>query len=237
MVSKKGVKDDIERCVVGVPGFDDLCNGGLIADSVNVIVGNAGAGKTTFLLQFLYNGATKYDENGLYVSFEPEPADLIRAGKRQGMDFEPLMKKGSIEIVKFDTNMSVREMQKKLTSIVTKNDVRRICFDPINVFALDLPKQFSLRAQIYELVSLMKKLGSCVIIAGEADEERAEGQALADEITFTKYLVDGVIELYSSGLGGSGDRALRISKMRMTSHFRGPVGMKIDDSGVKVLKN
>jgi len=232
---KKEAKE--ERCATGIPGFDELCEGGFIGDSINLVVGNAGAGKTTFIMQFLYNGATKENENGLYVSFEPEINDIYRAGKKLGMDFEKLENAGKCKFVKFDTGSSVKEMQEKLTKIVAKNDIKRICFDPINVFAIDLPKEANLRKQIYELMSLLKKLGVCVIIAGEADEEMASAYNLSDQITFSKYLVDGVVELFSSGISGEGDRALRISKMRMTNHSRGPVGMKITDSGVKVLKS
>lgn len=234
MKSKKDVTESAERCATGVLGFDKLCEGGLIGDSINLVVGNAGAGKTTFLLQFLYNGATQFDENGLYVSFEPEITDLYKAGRMQGMDFEKIQDK--VSFLKMDTDFSVKEAEEKLSKLVTKNNIKRICFDPINVFAVDLPKEVNMRRQVYEMVGLLKKLDVCVIIAGEADEEKQEGYGLADEITFLKYLVDGVIELFSSGLTGEGDRALRISKMRMTRHFRGPVGMEITDSGVRVLK-
>jgi len=237
MKSKKRGENSEERCATGIHGFDSLCEGGFISDSVNLLVGNAGAGKTTFILQFLYNGAVKYSQNGLYVSFEPELADIVRAGRKQGMDFEKLEKEGKCSFIKLPTTMSVREMQNRLTSLVAKNDVKRVCFDPINVFALDLPAEINMRKQIYELVSLLKKLDVCVVIAGESDEEKAEGQALSDEITFSKYLVDGVVEIYSSGLGGQGDRALRIAKMRMTNHARGPVGMQITDSGIKIFNS
>ena len=69
---KKAVNGKEIRIVTGIPGFDKLCEGGLIDDSLNLVIGNAGAGKTTFLLQFLYNGATKFNERGIYVSFESE---------------------------------------------------------------------------------------------------------------------------------------------------------------------
>lgn len=223
-----------ERCATGISGFDNLCEGGLISDSINLVIGNAGAGKTTFSLQFLNHGASKANENGLYVSFEPEITDLYRAGKKMGLDLETLDKKGKLKFVKFDTNSSIKEMQSKLTSLVAKYDIRRVVFDPINVFAIDLPKDTSSRRQIYDLLVLFKKLNVCVVIAGEADEDKEI--CLSEEITFSKYLVDGVVELYNSGISGEGDRALRIVKMRMTNHFIGPVGMNITSSGIKVLK-
>jgi len=227
-----------DRCATGIPGFDNLCEGGLIKDSINLISGNAGAGKTTFLLQFLYNGATKFKENGLFVTFEQDKTDLYKSGKLQGMDFEKLEKDGSCEIIKFDPNLTVKDMQKELIKRITKNDIKRICFDPMNIFAIDLPKEVSLRKQLYEFLGLLKNLEICVIISIESDEEDTGGKLMVSEgLSFCKYLSDGLIEIYSSGISGSGDRAIRIKKMRMTKHKRGPVGMEITDSGIKVLKN
>ena len=228
------MKKQEERCETGVSGFDSLCEGGFVRDSINLVVGNAGAGKTTFLLQFLYNGATRFNEKGLYISFEPEPMDLFKAGKSQGMDVEKLDKEGRCMVLKFDSRMPVKDLQIKITKMIAEHDIKRICFDPINVFAIDLPKDTSSRRQIYDLLVLFKKLNVCVVIAGEADEDKEI--CLSEEITFSKYLVDGVVELYNSGISGEGDRALRIVKMRMTNHFIGPVGMNITSSGIKVLK-
>ena len=227
-----------DRVGTGITGFDNLCEGGFISDSLNLVVGNAGAGKTTFLLQYIYNGATKYNENGLYVSFEQDTTDLYKAGMRQGMDFRKLEQEGKTEFLKINPVTSIRDIQKELVKRVAKNDIKRVCFDPINVFSLELPKEIGMRKQLYDFLSLLKKLDVCVLIAGESDEESGEGsQSMTEEITFCKYLSDGVIQLFSSGISGSGDRAIRISKMRMTNHKRGPVGMEITSSGIKILKS
>jgi len=81
----------------------------------------------------------------------------------------------------------------------------------------------------------LKKLNVCVLVAGESDEDLGGRYNLSEEIKFCKYTVDGVIELFSSGIGGEGDRALRISKMRMTNHYRGPLAFSITDKGIKVV--
>lgn len=226
-----------KRIATGILGFDKLCEGGFVKDSVNLIMGNAGSGKTTFLLHFLYNGATKYGENGLYLSFEPELRDIYRSGKKIGLDFEKLNREGSFSFLKLEGDMLVKKIQKELTKVILENDIKRVCLDPLNVLSVQLPKEVNLRKQLFDLLVLLKKMGVCVLLAGEADEEQEEFYALSDEITFTKYLVDGVVELFSSGLSGTGDRALRITKMRMTNHVRGPVGMKLSDSGFDVLKS
>lgn len=225
-----------ERAETGIPGFDRLCQGGLVKDGIHLILGNAGAGKTTFLLQFLYNGTTKFNENGLFVSFEQDAAELHRTGKILGFDFESLGEK--CDFIKFDPDLPIKEIQRKLMKLITKKNIKRICFDPINVFSLELPKEINIRRQIYDFLSLLKKLDICVLIAGESDEEHeGASKSIMEEVSFCRYLSDSVIELFSSGISGSGDRAIRILKMRMTNHVRGPVGMQLTNNGVKILKS
>jgi len=238
MAKKRAIKKEEKsegRLKTGIVGFDNLCQGGLIEDSMNLLIGNAGAGKTTFILQFLYNGVTQYNENGLYISFEPELKDLFKAGIKQGMDIESLEKKKAVSIIKFDPTASVKELQAKLSKLIIENDIKRVCLDPINVYLIGLDKGLNVRKQLYDLLSWLKKLNVCVLIAGESDEDSGGRYDLSEEIKFCKYAVDGVIELFSSGIGGEGDRALRISKMRMTNHYRGPLAFSITDVGIKVI--
>lgn len=224
------------RIPTGIQGFDELCENGFIDDSLNLITGNAGAGKTTFLLQFLYNGAVKFGERGLYVSFELEPTNIHKAASLQGMDFNGLEKKGMCKVVKMSPDKSIKKMQDELMKIIIDNDIKRICFDPINVLSINLSQKVNLRRQLYDLLSFLRSLGVCVLIAGENDGDGGDEKDLSETIKFAKYLVDGVVELYSSGIAGGTDRAVRISKMRMTNHTRGPVSFEINDSGLVMYK-
>src|SRR3989338_6735129 len=45
-----------KRVPTGIPNFDTLIEGGFLKDSVNLVAGSAGSGKTIFALQFLVNG-------------------------------------------------------------------------------------------------------------------------------------------------------------------------------------
>ncbi len=236
-VKKSSTIRNKNRTPTGIAGFDRLCKGGFIKDSINLVIGNAGSGKTTFLLQFLYNGASQFNESGLFVTFEQETHDLKRTGKKQNMDFGKLEKKGKIHFLKLNPDMSLKQIQKQLIKRITEYDIKRICFDPINIFSLEFPKETNVRKQLYDFLNILKQLDSCVLISGESDNENGSGQKINEEIVFCRYLTDSVIELFASGISGSGDRAIRIVKMRMTDHLRGPVGMQITNNGIKVLKN
>ena len=59
-----------------IPGFDKAIEGGFVKNSLNLVSGGAGTGKTIFCLQYLYNGVVGDNQNGLFVSFEENIDDL-----------------------------------------------------------------------------------------------------------------------------------------------------------------
>ncbi|WP_052747842.1 RAD55 family ATPase [Geoglobus ahangari] len=64
------------RIKTGIIGFDTIIGGGYRPNTVNVVVGASGTGKTIFSLQFLLKGI-ELGEKGIYVSFDMD-AKAIR---------------------------------------------------------------------------------------------------------------------------------------------------------------
>ncbi|TFH47585.1 MAG: hypothetical protein E4G89_07700 [Methanothrix sp.] len=65
----------INRMPTGIPGLDNMIEGGLPRPSLILLTGDAGAGKTTFCTQFLCKGAD-LGEHGLYLLTFGGPLDL-----------------------------------------------------------------------------------------------------------------------------------------------------------------
>ncbi|MEB3860231.1 MAG: KaiC domain-containing protein, partial [Desulfurococcales archaeon] len=59
---------EIERVRSGIEGLDELLGGGIPRGSIILVAGHPGSGKTVFSAKFLYEGATRWGEPGLYVS-------------------------------------------------------------------------------------------------------------------------------------------------------------------------
>lgn len=231
------VSEVIDRCPTGIVGFDNLCQGGFVRNSDNLIVGGPGSGKSTFLLQFLYKGVTQYNENGLYCSFEPDIIDTLNDAMAHGWDFSKLSAEGKIKFMRFSPQTSIEELKKELTKMIAQNDIKRICFDPISVLALNLSDQGKIRQTIFELSSMMKRFKVTTVFV----DESLEGDIGAKEGEWTKtdilrFLSDSVTIFYETGIAGVGDRALRIMKMRRTAHERSAIGMEIRESGVEIAR-
>ncbi|NPE26755.1 hypothetical protein HNV12_01995 [Methanococcoides sp. SA1] len=228
--------DVIDRCASGIAGFDRICNGGFVRNSDNLIVGGPGSGKSTFLLQFLWNGVAQYGENGLYCSFEPDIVDILGDSMAHGWDFSKLSCEGKIKFMRFSPQTSIDELKNELIKVIAQNNIRRICFDPISVLALNLNDEGKIRETIFKLSSLMKRLKVTTVFVDESLEGEM-GMTRDGEWTKTdilRFLSDSVTVFYETGVAGAGDRAVRIAKMRRTAHERKPVPMIIGDGGLVI---
>jgi circadian clock protein KaiC len=65
----------LNRIPTGIPGLDNMIEGGLPRPSLTLLAGDAGAGKTTFCTQFLCKGAD-LGEHCLYLLPFGSPSDL-----------------------------------------------------------------------------------------------------------------------------------------------------------------
>jgi len=188
------VNEVIDRCPTGIAGFDKICKGGFVRNSDNLIVGGPGSGKSTFLLQFLWNGITQFEENGLYCSFEPDIIETLNDSMAYGWDFSKLSESGKIKFMKFAPQTSIGELKNELTKIIAKNNIKRICFDPISVLALNMNDQGKIRETIFELSSLMKRLKVTTVFVDESLEGNM-GETINGDWTKTdilRFLSDSV---------------------------------------------
>ena len=82
-----GDADSLPRVSTGIPGLDEVLLGGFLGETVYLIQGNPGAGKTTLGMQFLIEGA-KHGEIGLYVTFSESKRDIQAVAKSHGWSLD-----------------------------------------------------------------------------------------------------------------------------------------------------
>jgi len=92
-----------ERVKSGIPGLDELIEGGFLKGDIILLAGGTGAGKTIFSAQFIYEGAVHYGEKGVYATFEEDKGTLVRNMLRFGFDMEKLEDEGSIKILDLES--------------------------------------------------------------------------------------------------------------------------------------
>ena len=92
----------IERTKSGIPGLDALMGGGFPKGNLVVLSGDPGSGKTVLCWQFLYEGITKFGENGVYISLEETIDSIIYGAAEFGWDLKSLVDKGNLKIISYN---------------------------------------------------------------------------------------------------------------------------------------
>lgn len=100
------------RVKSGIPGFDEMVEGGFHYGTVNTVTGPSGCGKTVFASQFIYAG-TKAGEKGMIIT----PSESAESIKKEmdasfGWDFSKLERDEKISIV--DVTDPVLRLQKSI---------------------------------------------------------------------------------------------------------------------------
>ena len=88
----------LKKSLTGINGFDEITEGGLPKNRPTIICGNTGCGKTVMSMEFLVKGATKYNEPGVFMSFEETDEELASNMESLHFNLGSLIKQKKIYI-------------------------------------------------------------------------------------------------------------------------------------------
>jgi KaiC/GvpD/RAD55 family RecA-like ATPase len=221
---------DIERLQTGIPGMDELIEGGIPRTSMVLLSGRSGTGRNTFAVQYLYHGASERDEPGVYISLEKEPEEIIDAMNRFGWDIKGLMKEKKLAIVKpeiqrFDT------LKKVIEDHVDRIGAKRLVISPFSLLSAYFENTYAARKALSELSILVKKLGCTAL----AVTDIKEGDIVYSSTGFEEFVAGGVIalDLMFKKDSSSYVRTVFIRKMEKTNHSLKLVPIEITADGIK----
>jgi KaiC/GvpD/RAD55 family RecA-like ATPase len=224
---------DIERVPTGIPGLDEIIEGGLPKGRTVLVTGTAGSGKTTLGIQFLYTGATRYGENGLFATLQEESFDIVKDMARYGWDLEKLSQQQKLALVESGVPFEVSEESMDIDTMLdiihkhaTKVDAKRIVFDSLAQLGLPYADLVSLRRDVMRLGSMLRELGCTTMLL----TEMVEGDQKISRYGVEEFIAQGVIILHLSPTY----RAIQVAKLRGTKHDTGLHRMRITDNGIVV---
>jgi circadian clock protein KaiC len=223
------------RVTTGIPGFDRLIEGGLVKNSINLLVADSGSGKSIFGTQFLMEGI-KGGEKCLYITFEEKKDDFYLNMADFGWDLEKLEKEGKFIFLEY-TPEKVRTMLEEgggiIESIVLGNKVSRIVIDSITAFALLFEDELKKREAALLLFNMLRKWGCTTLLTSEESpfqEKKASSRTIEWE-------VDSVFAIYLIRDDRQRKRYLEILKMRGTNHAKEVYPIYIDNTGFHIEDN
>ena len=220
----------MKQVTSGVKGLDELLNGGFLRPSIVLIAGSAGTGKTTFVMQSLFNAA-KNEEICMYITALSEPIALVNNFMSKFSFYNiSLLGKGNIKYIPLNIDI-IQKGQEAILEEIEKNieTIRpdRIVIDPVNVFTIELD-EVSKRQFYYDFFNRMKGWNSLVLLTGEFNADNLVNSTLS-------YLVDGIINISYEPFNEQNIRYLNVLKIRGQDFHGGKHSCKITGDGFVVF--
>ncbi|MGB3908659.1 MAG: ATPase domain-containing protein [Methanomethylovorans sp.] len=233
------------RVPTGIPGFDELIEGGFIEDDVILIIGGPGAGKSTFGVQYLYEGITRYNDTGVYVTFDESPARIMRNMWRHNWDLERLIKENKLRIVRIDPlkysryikrsmtyekidteEMTLESVLNQIYHNVQQIGAKRLFIDSITTLKMS-HDPVNIRFILLEFIKNIENMCCTTLIS-------SENKYVQDTFNVEEYLAEGVISLNTSRIGNEKFRLIEVLKMRGVKHDESIHRYRITDAGLVV---
>jgi len=216
------------RVSTGNPQADEILRGGFLANSINLIMGQPGSGKTVFSQQLAFHNA---DDNChiLYLTTLSEPFSKV-VRYLQSFPFCDVNKIGSVidyedigtELAKNGISVMVPRLEE---AIKTKSPKIIIIdsFKPLH----DLGSVLEMRRMLFHLTGLLTAYETTVFLLGDYSENDAR---VLPEFA----VVDGIVELLRSGRSTRDERFLRVLKLRGSAYIEGLHGFRITAKGLDI---
>jgi circadian clock protein KaiC len=238
--SHKGMetRKEIQKALTGINGFDEITFGGLPQGRPTLVAGGAGSGKTMFCMEFIVHGAVKYDEPGVYVSFEENISDLKKNFRSLGYDLDKLTrdKKILLDHVFIERSMIEETGEYDLEALfirlgyaIDSIGAKRVALDTIEVLFAGLKNQAIVRAELLRLFRWLKDRGITAMVTGE------RGMNTLTRYGLEEYIADCVILLDARVMEQLITRRLRIIKYRGSSHGADEYPFLIGKEGITIF--
>jgi circadian clock protein KaiC len=218
-----------DRMSSGNAEADQILGGGFPLNSINIVMGHPGSGKTIFAEQLMFHNAGD-DRPVLYLTTLSEPlAKVVRY--LQGFEFFDEEKLGT-QVMYDDVGPRLAADGAAAIIPVLRQAIETLSPKIIVIDSFkavhDLAPTVAERRQIvYEMTALLTAFGTTAFLLGEYTED--------DILLYPEFAVaDAIVELSRRRLGNRDDRYFRVYKLRGSRYFEGAHAFRITDSGLDI---
>lgn len=222
----------MDRVRTGIEGLDQLLYGGILRGDSVLVAGAPGTGKTSLGMQYLYNGATKYNEPGLLITFEEFPERIYRDAENFGWDFRALQDQGKLKVLFTSPEVLQQDIirdQGVVGEMIAEIGATRVVVDSISNMEDGAERGSTFRESVYGLVNALKAASLTAVLTRELSEDEQIGAGPEE------FVADGLILLTRSYVMGQRMRFLEVIKSRGSPHIPIPSLYFIGKGGLQVV--
>lgn len=223
-----------ELCSSGIANLDAMLAGGLAAGSTTLLLGPAGAGKSTVSMQFVVNALRTGKKAAVYIFDEVmhimvERSEKLCFGKPGG--FQSYVDEGLLHAQQIDpAEMSPGAFAHEVRRAVEAG-AKIIVIDSLNGYLNSMPQEGFLTTHLHELFAYLNQKGVLTIILVAQQGMTANGSPPDVDVS---YLADTVLLFRYFEADAALHQALSVFKRRTGSHERSIRQLSIDENGVQV---
>ena len=222
------------RISSGVPGFDDIVDGGFPSNRLYVVSGPPGSGKTTFCSQFAAEGARNGD-NVLYVSMHETKEGIRRDMGGYDFGFDRALDTDRVTFLDAFSSDGRRffgppgdrrdrsGVTNRLTGFISSRDIDRVVFDSTMLLRYLLDDE---EDTIVQFLSSLKRCDATTLLISEMTDPSAYSQE--------HYLAHGVVFMHNYLADDGMQRGAQVLKMRGTDVDTDIQQVEFSDSGMRI---
>jgi circadian clock protein KaiC len=238
------------RIPTGISKLDEIISGGFPCNSIILVSGTPGSGKTILCYHYISEGL-KNGEKCLFLTSDERVENILKQAEELGFDFQKYVNSEQLKFVFLDLEKS--DIHNEMHNEIKEGRFTRVVLDSITpvseipIWASDGVNEFiptdgvksiikypagsisATRLHLRRIISILNKNDCTSIVTSEVEE----GSRSLSRDTISEFLVDGIILL---DLDVTMDRRkLTVRKMRATKHTLRPHDINISHGGIHFI--
>lgn len=219
-----------ESVASNVDDLDALLYGGPLRGTSTLIIGPAGAGKTTLALQYVMAACARGERCAVY-EFDERIGTLLKRAESMGMPLLRYIDEGLLMVHQIDpAELSPGEFAWRVRQDVEENDCRMLVLDSLNGYLAAMPQEQHLILQLHELLSYLSESG---VVTFLVNPQHGLVGSMTSNLDIS-YIADTVVLVRFFEAQGRLRKAISILKHRGGAHEDAIRELRIDRQGIRV---
>jgi len=219
-----------ERVSTGNEELDRMTGSGVFRDSIFLLSGPTGGGKTLMCATFIHS-ACQHGEKVLLLAYEESREQLLRNALSWGMDFQKWEEKGLLKIICiYPETLGMEDHLLMIRREVEAFEPQRLTMDSISALErISTVRNF--REFIIALTSYVKERRICTLVTSTTPQ-LAGGESVTEAHIST--ITDIIMLIRYVEINGLLCRGIAVIKMRGSQHDKGIREFTIDEQGMHI---
>lgn len=217
----------------GLAALDELVGEGLRRGTNALIMGPAGAGKSTLVTQYAVSAARRGEPVAIFT-FDEGLETLLERAAGTGMDLQPFIEQKQLVVQQIDpAELSPGEFAATVRHAVEVSGVRLLVIDSLNGYMNAMPEERFLVLHLHELLAYLGQQGVTTLLV--MAQQGIVGSGLQTPVDVS-YLTDTLLLLRFFELEGEVRKAISVIKKRNSGHEQFIRELRISAQGLQVGK-